>query len=137
MAFRVRRIKPKETNDVTGIEEDLDRESPPTMGQKLAETVAKTVGSWWFIAAQSAGIIAWITANALGVTHYDPYPFILLNLTLSLQAAYTAPMILMAQNRQNEKDRRALYGDYETDVDTNKRITRIESLLERLTKNNE
>jgi uncharacterized membrane protein len=107
------------------------------LGQRAAEAVASGVGSWKFIILQSCGIIAWITINATGsLKPWDPYPFILMNLMLSLQAAYTAPMILMSQNRQGEKDRRILYGDYDLDQSTNEalleslgRMKRIEDLL--------
>ena len=84
-----------------------------TFGQRAAESVARFVGSWTFILGQSVLLAVWVTLNVLAyVRHWDPYPFILLNLGLSLQAAYTAPMILMAQNRQAEHDRAVLYGDY-------------------------
>lgn len=108
-----------------------------TFGQKAAEAVARTVGSWKFIILQSCGILCWLTANVLFFSpHWDPYPFILMNLVLSLQAAYTAPMILMSQNRQAEHDRLVLYGDYALDASTNQRIRelmlRIEVLEEKI-----
>jgi uncharacterized membrane protein len=83
---------------------------------------------------QTGMLIVWVYVNSSGATatHFDPYPYILLNLVLSLQAAYTAPMILMAQNRQSERDRRALYGDYEVDIETHKKIERIETKLDEL-----
>lgn len=109
-----------------GMEEDLDRESPPNFSQRCAEFVAKLVGSWRFFVIQTGILIVWVYINSSGLTHFDPYPYILLNLMLSLQAAYTAPMILMAQNRQSERDRRALYGDYEVDIATHEKIARIE-----------
>ena len=116
----------------------LRDEVPPTPGQRAAEFVASLVGSWRFIILQTCGIITWIVINATGILRpWDVYPFILMNLMLSLQAAYTAPMILMAQNRQAEKDRRILYGDYDLDHSTNKallesleRLKRVEELLE-------
>lgn len=122
----------------TPIPPSLRDEIPPTLGQRAAEFVASLVGSWKFIIIQTCGIIAWITVNATGLLKpWDVYPFILMNLMLSLQAAYTAPMILMAQNRQAEKDRRILYGDYDLDHSTNKallesleRMKKIEALLE-------
>jgi len=118
----------------------LKDDVPPTVGQLAAETVASLVGSWRFIIFQTCGIIAWTIINLSGIlAPWDPYPFILLNLMLSLQAAYTAPMILMSQNRQSEKDRRILYGDYELDASSNRvlletleRIKTIESKLENL-----
>ena len=88
-----------------------------TRGQWLADIVAATVGSWRFIIIQSTAIVFWIVGNVLtGVNAWDPYPFILLNLLLSFQAAYTAPAIMMSQNRQSEMDRRHAQNDYEINV---------------------
>ena len=90
---------------------------PPTRGQRMADVVARTVGSWRFILIQSGLIVVWITGNVLTGSHaWDPYPFILLNLLLSFQAAYTAPAIMMSQNRQSELDRRHAETDYEVNV---------------------
>jgi len=93
-------------------------DSPPlTRGQRLADGVAATIGSWRFIVIQSTAIVLWITGNVLvGANSWDPYPFILLNLLLSFQAAYTAPAIMMSQNRQSELDRRHAQSDYEINV---------------------
>lgn len=89
----------------------------PTRGQRLADAVAATIGSWRFIIIQSTAIALWITGNVLtGRGAWDPYPFILLNLLLSFQAAYTAPAIMMSQNRQSEMDRRHAENDYEINV---------------------
>lgn len=91
--------------------------APPTRGQRLADAVASTIGSWRFIIFQSTAIALWITGNALtGRGAWDPYPFILLNLLLSFQAAYTAPAIMMSQNRQSELDRTHAENDYEVNV---------------------
>lgn len=88
-----------------------------TRGQRLADRVAATIGSWRFILIQSTVITCWITGNVLvGQGAWDPYPFILLNLLLSFQAAYTAPAIMMSQNRQSELDRRHAQSDYEINV---------------------
>jgi uncharacterized membrane protein len=96
--------------------ENLDID-PPTRGQRLADRVAATIGSWRFILIQSTAITCWITGNVLfGPEAWDPYPFILLNLLLSFQAAYTAPAIMMSQNRQSELDRRHAQSDYEINV---------------------
>ena len=92
---------------------------PPTLtrGQRLADGVAATIGSWRFIVLQSSAIVLWITGNVwVGAGAWDPYPFILLNLLLSFQAAYTAPAIMMSQNRQSELDRRHAQNDYEINV---------------------
>ena len=89
----------------------------PTLGQRLADAVARTIGSWRFIIFQSTAIVIWITGNVLsGSSAWDPYPFILLNLLLSFQAAYTAPAIMMSQNRQSEQDRRQAENDYEVNI---------------------
>ncbi len=91
--------------------------APPTRGQRLADQVAATIGSWRFIVFQSSAIAIWITGNVLaGHSAWDPYPFILLNLLLSFQAAYTAPAIMMSQNRQSELDRKHAQNDYEINV---------------------
>jgi uncharacterized membrane protein len=90
-----------------------------TMGDRIADAVAATVGSWPFIIIQSIILCMWIVANVvLVVVHFawDPYPFILLNLALSFQAAYAAPFVMMSQNRQATKDRLTAENDYKTDV---------------------
>jgi len=88
-----------------------------TTGQKISDVVAKTVGSWKFILVQSACIFAWISYNSTNNTYiWDPYPFILLNLMLSFQAAYTAPAIMMSQNRLSEIDRQQASNDFEVNV---------------------
>ncbi|HRE19843.1 MAG TPA: DUF1003 domain-containing protein [Rhabdaerophilum sp.] len=93
------------------------RVSPPSLGARIADAVATTVGSWRFIVVQSLLLLAWIAANAIGFWKaWDPYPFILLNLILSFQAAYTAPIIMMSQNRQAEIDRRQAESDYRINV---------------------
>lgn len=71
-----------------------------TFGQHLADSVARMVGSWKFIIIQSSIIVLWVILNIVAFSrHWDPYPFILMNLFLSLQAAYTAPIIMVSQNR--------------------------------------
>jgi uncharacterized membrane protein len=94
----------------------VDEESL-TLGQRIADTVADTMGSWRFIIVQSSLLAVWISLNATAwINHWDPYPFILLNLMLSFQAAYAAPFIMMSQNRQAAKDRIAAEIDH--DVNT-------------------
>lgn len=84
-----------------------------TLGQKVADTVAATVGSWRFIIIQSCILAFWLALNITGIVfRWDPYPFILLNLMLSFQAAYAAPFVMMSQNRQSEKDRLTAQNDY-------------------------
>jgi uncharacterized membrane protein len=94
----------------------LDLENDPKIGfgQKLADRVADFGGSWAFILLFFAIITVWIGVNllAIGKANWDPYPFILLNLVLSCTAALQAPIIMMSQNRQEEKDRRRARGDF-------------------------
>jgi len=90
---------------------------PSSVGEKLADRVAETVGSWRFIMIQSGLLLVWIVLNATAwVRSWDPYPFILLNLVLSFQAAYTAPVIMMSQNRQADIDRERAENDYHVNV---------------------
>lgn len=87
------------------------------MGVSVADTVASTVGSWRFIIIQSILLSFWIILNVIAtIKHWDPYPFILLNLMLSFQAAYTAPIIMMSQNRQSTIDRDRSEHDYQVNV---------------------
>jgi len=83
-------------------------------GQKLSDKVARFGGSWWFIIFFILLLIAWITFNTVAIKLYkfDPYPFILMNLVLSCVAALQAPIIMMSQNRQEEKDRKRSENDY-------------------------
>ncbi len=85
-----------------------------TLGQRIADGVANTMGSWGFIGTQSLILAVWIVLNIAGWVHsWDPYPFILMNLVLSMQAAYAAPVIMMSQNRQSQRDRLEAHNDYE------------------------
>src|ERR1043165_6103659 len=87
----------------------LERESERnrTLGERVADLVAHVVGSWPFILAQSVVLTVWIILNVVAWFHqWDPYPFILLNLLLSFQAAYASPIIMMSQNRQAQLDER-------------------------------
>jgi uncharacterized membrane protein len=80
--------------------------TPKTTGERAADAVAAAMGSWRFIIIQSAIVAAWILVNIIAVVgRFDPYPFILLNLLFSTQAAYASPIIIMSQNRQAAKDR--------------------------------
>ena len=104
--------------------------TPLTTGQKVADAVAATMGSWRFIIIQSAVLTLWIVLNVTAyVEKWDPYPFILLNLALSFQAAYAAPFIMMSQNRQQDIDRRAAENDYKINI---KAELEIESLHQKI-----
>lgn len=82
-----------------------------TFGERLADGIASFIGSWTFLIVQTFLVASWITMNTLQLTgriHIDPYPYILLNLAFSTQAAYTGPVLLLAGNRQSQKDRLTL-----------------------------
>lgn len=81
--------------------------------ENMADKIAAIVGSWRFVIIQSALLFSWLLFNILSSERVDPYPFILLNLLLSFQAAYTAPVIMMSQNRQAEIDRKRSIEDYD------------------------
>jgi len=97
-----------------------------TFGQRLADSVAAGMGSWKFIIIQSIIVFIWVTLNLLaGIYGWDPYPFILLNLLFSTQAAYAAPIIMMSQNRQSQRDRENAENDYEVNIASKKEIEEI------------
>ncbi len=90
-----------------------------TLGQRAADTIAKFAGSWAFIFSFTGVIVLWMVVNViLAAKAFDPYPFILLNLVLSCVAAIQAPLIMMSQNRQEEKDRRRAENDYKVNLKT-------------------
>ncbi len=102
-----------------------------TFGERVADGFASMMGSWSFIIIQSIVLMLWVILNvAAYVRHWDPYPFILLNLTLSFQAAYAAPIIMMSQNRQAAKDRLAAENDYFINVKAEDEVKSIMAHLE-------
>ncbi len=101
-----------------------------TLGQKAADAIAKFAGSWAFIFSFVGVLVVWMVVNIIMVTKaFDPYPFILLNLVLSCVAAIQAPLIMMSQNRQEEKDRRRAENDYKVNLKTE---IMIEDLYDKL-----
>ena len=105
---------------------------PRTIGQKMADELSKWVGSWIFIITIGILLVLWITANTLWLMFgktWDPYPFILLNFILSTLAATQAPIILMSQNRQSQKDRIKAQYDYAVNVKAEKEIRDIKKEL--------
>jgi uncharacterized membrane protein len=102
-----------------------------TTGQRIADRLAAVMGSWSFIIVQSVILAIWICFNVVAyIQHWDPYPFILLNLALSFQAAYAAPIIMMSQNRQSTKDRLMAEQDYEINLKAEDELKAIMSHLE-------
>ena len=90
-----------------------------TLGQRAADTIAKFAGSWAFIFSFAGVLVLWMVVNVILATKaFDPYPFILLNLVLSCVAAIQAPLIMMSQNRQEEKDRHRAENDYKVNLKT-------------------
>jgi uncharacterized membrane protein len=106
-------------------------DSERTVGERASDTVAATMGSWRFIIIQSVILACWIVLNAVAwVRHWDPYPFILMNLVLSMQAAYAAPIIMMSQNRQAARDRLEAHNDFLTDCKAEEEVRGIMDHLE-------
>lgn len=96
-----------------------DSEKKYTLGQRAADAIAKFAGSWAFIFSFAGILVLWMVINViLAAKAFDPYPFILLNLVLSCVAAIQAPLIMMSQNRQEEKDRRRAENDYKVNLKT-------------------
>lgn len=89
-----------------------------TTSEKLADKIAKITGSWTFIIIFIISLLAWMLYNLLAINRFDPYPYILLNLILSCIAAIQAPIIMMSQNRQEEKDRQRNINDYKVNLKT-------------------
>jgi uncharacterized membrane protein len=112
-----------------------------TFGQRVADATARRLGSWPFIIGQTILVALWIGLNLLAwFRHWDPYPFILLNLMFSVQAAYAGPVLMMSQNRQEARDRIQAREDYDTNVRAEleiahmqEQIDRMENKLDRLT----
>ena len=104
-----------------------------TTGQRIADAITKAMGSWTFIITQTVIIVVWIGFNLTAYFyHWDPYPFILLNLLFSTQAAYAAPIIMMAQNRQAERDRTQAKYDLATDRAAKREIEELQKHLSRI-----
>jgi uncharacterized membrane protein len=119
-ASRDKRLKPDDCLD-------------PSFADRVSDAVAAMVGSWPFIIVQSILLILWMALNLTGwVEHWDPYPFILLNLALSFQAAYAAPFIMMSQNRQAEIDRSDARHDYEVNIKAELEIELLHQKLDML-----
>jgi uncharacterized membrane protein len=118
-----------------------------TFGERIADDVTARVGSWPFIIVQTLLLLMWLVANGLlihswlGGKPFDPFPFILLNLFLSFQAAYTGPVVMMSQNRQSARDRDEAEHDHEVNRQAFAALkklqqdqARLKELLERLTR---
>lgn len=108
-------------------------EDERTLGQKIADSVANGMGSWTFIIIQSVIVGVWISLNLIAWQYqWDIYPFILLNLLFSTQAAYAAPIIMMSQNRAADRDRLHADADYQTNVAAKQEIEELMKVLHRI-----
>ena len=116
---------------------NLDYEGSATVGQRLADRVAAIGGSWGFLIGFGVLMAAWIALNTviLATEVFDPYPFVFLNLMLSLLAAVQAPVILMAQNRQAIRDRLAAAHDYEVNLKAEIEIAALHEKLDQIRTN--
>lgn len=128
----LRRMVSRNVNEVA--EEQL------TIGQRIADWVADLIGSWRFIIVQTSALTIWIILNITAwINHWDPYPFILLNLMLSFQAAYSGPFIMMSQNRQAAKDRIAAEIDHQVnqkaELEVGLLLKRVDDLEQQLIEN--
>jgi len=109
--------------------------TPATLGQRAADKITRYAGSWAFIIGFFIFLIAWMIINVHAwIQTWDPYPFILLNLVLSCIAAIQAPIILMSQNREAEKDRQRAQYDYAVNRKAEREITDIQKQLDRIEK---
>lgn len=112
----------------------LDAPARSTLGERLADRVARFGGSWTFILLFGAGLLIWALVNTglMGMAAFDPYPFIFLNLLLSMLAAMQAPVIMMSQNRQAAKDRQMAAYDYQVNLRAETEIVALHDKLDAL-----
>ena len=104
-----------------------------SVGDRLADSIASGMGSWNFLIWQTVLVAIWMTLNVIGfIRHWDPYPFILLNLLFSTQAAYAAPLIMMSQNRQAARDRMQAEDDYRCNIEAKQEIEALQIHLSKI-----
>lgn len=116
----------KQCNNCIGRKLEGDDNEMVTFGEIASDKVAETIGSWKFIIYQSCFLVLWVILNTIAwIYRWDPYPFIFLNLMLSFQAAYAAPIIQMAANRQAVKDRIMAYSDWKASQETSLKTAEI------------
>lgn len=126
----IRDLRPYIVTD--DVYEDIDEQA--SFGERVADRLSIFAGSWKFIISFGLLMIVWIVANAsLGAEAFDPFPFILLNLTLSTLAALQAPVILMAQNRQSAKDRAVAQNDFQVNLKNEVEIADLHRKVDLLT----
>ncbi|MBW4615338.1 MAG: DUF1003 domain-containing protein [Desmonostoc vinosum HA7617-LM4] len=130
----VNRVSPSDVN--ANIVQKLDADNTTekiTRGQRLADKLASQVGSWGFLIGQSAVLAGWVGLNVMpGVPHWDESPFMMLNLVFSFASAYTAPVVLMSQNRQSEIDRKKAEKNHKVNLESGQHIELLHEKLDDL-----
>lgn len=121
-------------HEILSIHVDQEYESQLTFGQRLSDWIAQFGGSWTFIIIFASVLIVWIMINSIALLArpFDPYPYILLNLVLSCLAAIQAPIIMMSQNRQEDKDRTKAAHDYQVNLKAELEIRQLHQKLDHL-----
>jgi uncharacterized membrane protein len=121
-------------HEILATEVDKEYESLLTFGQKLSDRIAHFGGSWTFIIFFTIILTGWVVTNSITFLskHFDPYPYILLNLILSCLAALQAPIIMMSQNRQDEKDRLRAMHDYQINLKAELEIRHLHEKIDHL-----
>jgi uncharacterized membrane protein len=126
--------KAVQNSSVVEKEQSVTQNTPTqelTRGQRLADKLAAQVGSWGFLIGQSAILAGWVGLNAMpGVPHWDESPFMMLNLVFSFASAYTAPVVLMSQNRQSDTDRRNAEIDHQVNLRAGQNIELLHEKLD-------
>jgi uncharacterized membrane protein len=129
LVVRLREIRRQERD----LEQPVMPQAKLLWRDRVADALARAMGSWPFILIQSAALLFWVAINITAfIARWDPYPFILLNLALSFQAAYSAPLIMMSQNRQAAADRRDAENDYRTNLKAELEIELLHCKLDQL-----
>lgn len=126
-----------ERRSILRTHQETEGEQEASLGQRAADAMARFGGSWAFIGLFFSVLIGWVVLNSIllvraGDKPFDPYPYILLNLFLSMLASFQAPVILMSQNRQSEKDRQQALNDYEVNLKAELEIMRLHEKIDRL-----
>lgn len=115
------------------MEQNQEHHRKLTTGQRMADKITCAIGNWTFLIVETIILMSWLALNIIGwVKHWDPYPFVFLNLLVGLQAAYAAPVILMSQNRTAERDSHKSEMDLATDRKAEREIEEIQAKLEQI-----
>jgi len=115
------------------MEQNQNHHQKATFGQRASDKATSFIGSWKFIIIQTIVLVVWMAFNAFALSyHWDPYPFIFLNLVVGFVASYSAPVIMMSQNRAEERDRKKFEIDLATDRKAEREIEEIQTKLEEM-----